>query len=69
MAVAKRRGRKRAVVEVSRKLAVVLHRIWTDGTHFRAKRRRLTTCRIVVSASRRIDIREDGTGMTALQPL
>jgi transposase len=38
MAVAKRRGMKRAVVAVSRKLAVVLHRIWTDGTQFRWSR-------------------------------
>ena len=35
MAVAKRRGMRRAVVAVSRKLAVLMHRIWTDGTEFR----------------------------------
>jgi transposase len=35
MAVAKRRGLRRAIVAVSRKLAVVLHRIWTDQTEFR----------------------------------
>lgn len=29
------KGRRRAVVAVARKLAVVLHRIWTDGTEFR----------------------------------
>jgi transposase len=36
--VAKRRGLRRAVVAVARKLAVVMHRIWTDGTEFRWSR-------------------------------
>jgi transposase len=35
MAVAKRRGMRRAVVAVARKLAIVMHRIWSDGTEFR----------------------------------
>ena len=35
MAVAKRRGTKKARVALARKLAVVLHRIWIDGTSFR----------------------------------
>lgn len=33
--VAKRRGMQRAAVAVARKLAVVLHRMWMDGTEFR----------------------------------
>lgn len=33
--VAKRRGHKRAIVAVARKLAAVLHRMWLDGTEFR----------------------------------
>jgi transposase len=33
--VAKRRGLKRAKVTVARKLAVILHRMWIDGTTFR----------------------------------
>jgi transposase len=33
--VAKRRGNKRARVAVARKLAVILHRMWIDGTTFR----------------------------------
>jgi transposase len=33
--VAKRRGNKRAKVAVARKLAVILHRMWIDGTTFR----------------------------------
>ena len=33
--VAKRRGMKRAKVALARKLAVILHRIWVDGTVFR----------------------------------
>jgi transposase len=35
MRVARRRGMARARVAVARKLAVVLHRLWTDGTEFR----------------------------------
>jgi len=38
MAVAKRRGLRRAVVAVARKLAIVMHRIWTDGSEFRWSR-------------------------------
>jgi transposase len=33
--VAKRRGMKRAKVALARKLAIVLHRMWVDGTSFR----------------------------------
>ena len=33
--VAKRRGMKRATVALARKLAVVLHRMWRDGSEFR----------------------------------
>lgn len=35
LAVAKRRGLRRAVIAVARKLAVVMHRVWADGTEFR----------------------------------
>ena len=35
MNVAKRRGMARARVAVARKLAVILHRMWTDATPFR----------------------------------
>jgi transposase len=38
MGVAKRRGHKRAVVALARKLATVLHRMWADGTEFRFSR-------------------------------
>ena len=34
MAVAKRRGLHRAIVAVTRKLAIILHRMWVDGTTF-----------------------------------
>jgi hypothetical protein len=33
--LAKTRGHRRAVVAVARKLAVILHRMWIDGTKFR----------------------------------
>jgi len=35
MAVAKRRGTKKAKVALARKLGVILHRMWVDGTSFR----------------------------------
>jgi hypothetical protein len=35
MEVARRRGMKRAKVALARKLVVVLHRMWSDGTDFR----------------------------------
>lgn len=35
MGVAKRRGMQKALVAVARKLAIVLHRMWRDGTEFR----------------------------------
>jgi transposase len=34
VAVAKRRGMKRATVAVARKLAVIMHRIWVTGDEF-----------------------------------
>jgi len=35
MQIARRRGMKKAIVAVERRLAVVMHRIWVDGTTFR----------------------------------
>jgi transposase len=35
MRVAQRRGMRRAIVAVARRLAVILHRMWTDATDFR----------------------------------
>jgi transposase len=35
MAVARRRGTKKARVALARKLGVILHRMWVDGTNFR----------------------------------
>jgi transposase len=34
MQIAKRRGMKKAIVALARRLAVILHRIWVDGTEF-----------------------------------
>jgi len=33
--VARHRGMKRAIIAVARRLAVILHRMWVDGTEFR----------------------------------
>jgi transposase len=35
MQVARRRGTKKAIVALARRLAVIMHRIWVDGTEFR----------------------------------
>ncbi|WP_335622109.1 hypothetical protein [Bradyrhizobium icense] len=37
--LAKRIGAKKAKVAVARKMAVILHAIWTDGTEFQAEMR------------------------------
>ena len=37
MKIAKRAGMKKAKVALARKLAVILHRMWVDGTAFRAQ--------------------------------
>ena len=35
MQIARRRGKKKAIVALARRLAVIMHRIWVDGTEFR----------------------------------
>ena len=35
MQIARRRGMKKAIVALARRLAVIMHRIWVDGTAFR----------------------------------
>ena len=40
--VAKRRGLKRACVAVARKLAIILHRMWVDGSEFQWSREAVT---------------------------
>ena len=38
MKIAKKRGRKKAIVALARRLAVVMHRMWMDGTEFQCTR-------------------------------
>lgn len=38
MQVAQRRGMRRAQIAVARRLAVILHRLWVDGTEFQTSR-------------------------------
>jgi hypothetical protein len=38
MKIARHRGMKRAIVAVARRLAVIMHRMWVDGTEFRLTR-------------------------------
>ena len=33
--IARRRGMKKAIVALARRLAVIMHRMWVDGTEFR----------------------------------
>ena len=35
MQIARHRGMKKAIVALARRLAVIMHRIWVDGTEFR----------------------------------
>jgi hypothetical protein len=35
MKIVRRRGMKKAIVALARRLAVIMHRIWVDGTEFR----------------------------------
>ena len=35
MNIARNRGLKKAIVALARRLAVIMHRIWVDGTEFR----------------------------------
>jgi len=39
MQIARRRGIKKAIVALARRLAVILHPIWVDGTEFRWTRK------------------------------
>jgi len=43
MQIARRRGMKKAIVALARRLAVIMHRIWIDGTDFRWTREELAT--------------------------
>jgi transposase len=41
MKIARHRGMKRAIVAVARRMAVIMHRMWVDGTQFRWTREEL----------------------------
>ena len=42
MKIARHRGLKKAIVALARRLAVIMHRIWVDGTEFRWTREQAT---------------------------
>ena len=44
MRLAKRNGLSKAKVAVARKLAVILHRMWIDGTEFWSKKEIAACC-------------------------
>jgi transposase len=37
MKIARKRGRRRAIVAVARRLGVILHRMWASGTAYRGR--------------------------------
>jgi hypothetical protein len=43
MKIARQRGKKKAIVALARRLAVIMHRIWVDGASFRWTREELAT--------------------------
>jgi transposase len=45
MQIARRRGMKKAIVALARRLAVIMHRIWVDGTEFRWTRENRSSMR------------------------
>ena len=44
--IAQRRGARRAQVAVARRLAVILHHIWVDGTEFCARREEIQSAAV-----------------------
>jgi transposase len=44
MKVARRRGMKKAIVAVARRMAIIMHRMWTDETEFRWTREAEVAC-------------------------
>jgi transposase len=54
MNVAKRRGMARARVAVARKLAVILHRMWTDGSEFRWGKQ--VTAKAAIRVTRKVPV-------------
>ena len=47
--LAKRRGTKRAIVALARKLGVILHRIWIDGSRFRLAQEDVTVPALITA--------------------
>ena len=47
MQIARRRGMKKAIVALARRLAVIMHRIWVDGAEFRWEQERCCSVRAV----------------------
>jgi hypothetical protein len=46
MQIARRRGMKKAIVPLARRLAVIMHRIWVDGSEFRWTREAVANMRL-----------------------
>ena len=64
MRLAKRNGLSKAKVAVARKLAVILHRMWIDGTEFNWSRECCCEgeCRVPAKRGKRRPCRDDGGG-------
>jgi transposase len=55
MQIARRRGMKKAIVALARRLAVIMHRIWVDGTEFRWTRERIVPVPVEIGAAGAVD--------------
>src|SRR5262249_5898022 len=53
MQIARRCGLKKAIVALARRLAVIMHRIWVDGTEFRWSRQEAAAAQRKVTIDRR----------------
>ena len=51
MKIARHRGMKKAIVALARRLAVIIHRIWIDGTEFRWTRETVAADSMQAAAS------------------
>jgi transposase len=54
--IARKRGHQRACVAVARKLAVIMHAMWRDGTEFRFQAADVSTDRTVKESPKRIAV-------------
>ena len=52
MKIARQRGMKKAIVALARRLAVILHRVWVDGSEFRWNREGAASIHVAIRLNR-----------------